>query len=196
MTMLHKTNKASISIALALLVMAAVIGGILSIEPLPALAQRQSSYAIYLSPGPRQGIEWGGYHATVTSFSKEHAPGRSEKKVAKKAWNKIHGYGPFYFDKKQRGIDYWAHDLGNGYGYGVCFKSKELDRLTKDLHKQKFDNQKQLDKVNKGSKCRWHVSLYCKTPEEAIKKFEKDLKYKPWKLYEVRYPGTDWTEIG
>jgi hypothetical protein len=191
--MIIKTNKAGISMVIILLVMAALIGGILKIEPQPALAQRQSSYAIYLSPGPRQGIEWGGYHVTVTSFSNKHCPGKSEKKVAKAAWEKIHGYKSFSFEKKQRGVDYWAHDLGNGYG--ICFKSKELDALTFELHKEKFDNQKQVDNVKSGRKCRWHVSLYCKTPEEALKKFEKDFKHRPWKLYEARYPGTDWIEI-
>jgi len=166
-----------------------------------AAMQRQSQYAIYLSPGPREGTLWGGYHVTVTSFSDHHAPGKSEKSEARKAWANVHGSKkPFYFNKKHRKKDYWAHNLSEGYkNYGICFKSGELDRMTQELHNRGFDNQKQVENVKWGNNCRWHVSLYCKTSQAAIEKFEKELKNRPWKLYEVRYPGTDpsadWTKI-
>jgi len=178
-----------------LLAVAAIMGVIIIVDAHPAQAQRQSSYAIYLSPGPRPDVSWGGYHVTITGFSQNHAPGKSQKREAAKAWKKVHGSGTYSFAHKQRGKDYWAHDLGGDYGYGVCFKSKELDRLTFELNKANFDNQKQLDNVNNGKSCRWHVSLYANTPEEAYHKFEKYLKPTLWSLYEVKYPGSEWTAI-
>ncbi len=104
----------------------------------------------------------------------------------------MNGPGAFSLSNKHKGTDYWAHDLGNGYG--ICFKSSKLDKLTFRLNKQKFDNHKELNMVNGGYNCRWHVSLYAKTPEEAYKKFDK-LKDKPWKLYDVKYPGSVWGPI-
>lgn len=195
---------------LVILVIFVFLGGILAVETSAAAPKhptkhqpvkqhplsKQNSYAIYLSPGEHSGVPYGGYHVTLASFSNKHAPGKSERHEAKEAWKHAHGNtGPLYFDKKQKGKDYWAHNIGNNYGYGICFKSNELDRMASELHKRKFDNQKQLSEVNSGNSCRWHVSLYANSEEGAYKKFEKDLKHKPWKLYEVRLSDKHWTPI-
>jgi 2'-5' RNA ligase len=163
-----------------------LVGSLLIIET--TQAQRQNEYAIYLSPGFEEGAHWGGYHVTITGFSNEHALGKSEKEEAKKAWNEANGGKEYSFANKKRGKDYWAEDIGNEFGYGIKFYSDTLDRLAKDLINRKFKDVK----FKEGSKnFIWHISLYCKTKEEAIEKFEKYFKNKPWKLFEVRWPSSD-----
>lgn len=185
---------------LVILAIFVFLGGILAAETIAAAPKhhpltKQDSYAIYLSPGKHSGVPYGGYHVTLTSFSSKHAPGKSERHEAKAAWKAAHGNtGSLSFSNKQREKDYKACNLGKNYGYGICFNSNDLDRMAVELHKRKFDNSKQLGKVG-GDNYRWHVTLYAKTPKEAYDKFEKELKHKPWNLYEVRYSDMHWTPI-
>lgn len=163
------------------------------IEVPQALAQHDNEYAIYLSPGFEEGKHWGGYHVTVTGFSDDHAPGKSEKAEARKAWDGANGGKAYSFANKVRGKDYWAEDIGNGYGYGIKFKSDTLDKLAQDLSRKKFKSVRNAD----GSKNYvWHISLYSKSEKEALETFEKHLKNKPWKLFEVRKPCSDCQSIG
>ncbi len=192
-------------IGAVLLVAAVTMSLVLAIATPPAQAQGQSTDAIYLSPGPQQGVPWGGYHVTVTGFSSGHAPGKSVKHEAAEAWKKVHGAGTFNFENKHKGKDYWACNLGKPqsiseseiksepHGYGICFKSDQLDALTMDLSKRKFQNQKQVAMV-KGGKGHWHVSLYAKSEADAYKKFE-GIKHQSWKLYVVKNQGKDWTPV-
>jgi len=168
----------------ALMVSLLIIGTPQALASLP----RENAYAIYLSPGFEKGVGWGGYHVTIAGFSKNHAPGKSEKEEAKNAWDEANGGKVYSFVNKKYNKDYWACYLGKPYGWGICFYSDTLDRMAKELIKKKFDD------VRKGGN--WHISLYCDTKEAAIKRFEKDLKNKPWKLFEVRWPSSDCRDKG
>jgi hypothetical protein len=156
-------------------------------------AARNHEYAIYLSPGFEKGDHWGGYHVTITGFSNMHASGKSEKNEAKKAWYDANGGKPYSFANKKLGKDYGAVYLGSEYGWSIEFYSNTLDQLAKELNGKGFKNVRNA----KGSKNhKWHISLYCKTKNDAINKFETYLKNKPWYLFEVRKPSSDCQKHG
>lgn len=142
---------------------------------------RKHSYAVYLSPGYEPGVRWGGYHVTITKFSKSHVCKRKGgmKTALHDVWKK-----PYSFKSKKEGEDYWGE--ASGGIYGVVFKSDLLThKLKPELRKQGFE----------GVKSHWHISLYSDSEAHAVEKFEttrlkeEPLKEEPWHLFIVRKPG-------
>ena len=99
-----------------------LIGGFaLANQASAADCPRKHSYAVYLSPGYEPGVRWGGYHVTITKFSKSHVCKRKGgmKTALHDVWKK-----PYSFKSKKEGEDYWGE--ASGGIYGVVFKSDLL----------------------------------------------------------------------
>jgi V8-like Glu-specific endopeptidase len=139
---------------------------------------RKHEYAVYLSPGYQEGVRWGGFHATITHFSANHACGRDQKKTVRNAWTKIGG-GEFYsFSGKKRKTDYWASNLSTKWG--VRFNSSLLDSLASELKEAGFKAEEPRH---------WHISLYETTGKAAITTFESKFKNIHWRLFLVQKPN-------
>jgi hypothetical protein len=139
---------------------------------------RTHEYAVYLSPGFRKGVRWGGYHVTVTGFSASHAAGKSQKKILGTAWHKFFRGKAWHFTKKE-GIDCWFKRPAH-LGWQVNFESKTLQDLATYLRTHGF----------KGVRKNWHVSLYGATKAGARHRLAQ-LKTRDWHLWLVRKPGKE-----
>ncbi|MEH2103610.1 MAG: hypothetical protein V7K76_28520 [Nostoc sp.] len=177
----------------------------------------EHEYAVYLSPGYEKDVQWGGYHVTITGFSNFHAykQDQGKKSIVTEIWKEVNNAQAYSFRNKIEGKDYWikpnSRDKFGRKAYAVCFKSRCLDELGKQLKNKNFKRVKVNSKVNChkgiGGKC-WHITLNKFTEDEStVTQLFDSLKQKDWKLWLVKKPSqecqhdaegcnwSDWQEI-
>jgi len=136
--------------------------------------------AVILSPGPTPGVAWGGYHITITGYSRLHAcllgPPSCETLLRAdfrdgfhgRPWH-LHGHLPRLVQWK--GV--WTQTLD----------SDTLDDLAADLHRQGFEK----IKGPAASAVDWHISLG--SDEVAARAQVKVLRGEDWYLWLVPQSG-------
>ncbi|MGJ5629886.1 hypothetical protein [Nostoc sp. CALU 1950] len=161
----------------------------------------EHEYAVYLSPGYEKDVQWGGYHVTITGFSNFHAykQDQGKKSIVTEIWKEVNNAQAYSFRNKIEGKDYWikanSRDKFGRKVYAVCFKSRCLDELGKQLKNKDFKRVKVDSKVNchkeVGGKC-WHITLNKFTEDEStVRQLFDSLKQKDWKLWLVKKPSQE-----
>ena len=172
------------------LVIAAIASLLLNtLSPAPVLAAEsqfnREGWAVILSPGPKHGVPWGGYHVTLTGYSNKHSClGKDScRKILADCGRSVHGW---HLHGKLDKLSRWKGI------YTQTFGSKTLDRLVTELAGKGFDK----IKGPQHSGTPWHISLINdeKKSKEIVRIF-KDNKV-PWYLWLVPYPGDSCIERG
>lgn len=138
-----------LAISLVLLVFTAFLSSV----PLYANQTRGNSHnvakwAVVLSPGPKPGIPWGGYHITIAGYSKANG-GLSKKYFLEGAYKSLFHGKPWHLHGNLPNFLKW-----NGT-YTQIFQSHTLDELSDKLVSGGFDK----IKGPKQGKVPWHISL-------------------------------------
>ena len=144
-------------------------------------------WAVILSPGPQQGVPWGGYHVTITGYSNSHACQCEERCCRCRDLSKILAY---YYLTIFQGKSWHLHgnlpDLRNWKGvWTQVFPSSMLDGLAQEIENEGFDRIKGPHHASTA----WHISLT--TQKKASKEIVTEFKHDKvaWYLWLVPWPG-------
>lgn len=150
------------SLSLVLLVLTFFLFKLIS--PLPLYARQKLNshnvlkWAVILSPGPTPGVPWGGYHITITGYSKANG-GLSKKTFLEGAYKTVLHGRPWHLHGNHPNLVKWKGT------YTQILISHTLDELSSKLVTGGFDN---IKGPNQG-KVPWHISLHSDRPPQSEK---------------------------
>lgn len=150
----------------------------------PSTCAAHEKMAVILSPGPQQGVPWGGYHVTVTGYSDRHACIQNNScgsVLAHEFKSVFHGkpwrlHGDLPLMKKDPHLARWIQK----------FESHTLSELAKKLEHAGFDK----IKGPAHSGMAWHVTLDHDFSSSRAKIEELKHHKVDWHLWLVPEPGS------
>lgn len=144
----------------------------------------QLKWAIILSPGPKPGVPWGGYHVTIAGYSKANTP--EKKNFLENAYKSAFHGKPWHLHGMLPDLVKWKGT------YTQTFKSHTLDELAGKLALGGFDKIKGPNHAN----VPWHISLHSDFATSQRKNNEFKLNKTNWYLWQVPEPNKTCQEHG
>jgi hypothetical protein len=124
-------------------------------------------WAVILSPGPQEGVPWGGYHVTITGYSKTNACSRSEQFLSHN-FRAVFSGQPWHLHGKLPNLKRWSQTdpktKTKTYWWTQTFDSDVLDQLADQLKNEGFD----AVKGPKYTDTQWHITLL-QTDAEGVR---------------------------
>ncbi len=143
----------------------------------PANSAGREKWAVILSPGPQDGVPWGGYHATIAGYSETNG-GDEKAESLRRAFTILFHGEPWHLHGALPALETWKGR------WTQTFNSRILDELANRLQADGFD----LIKGPIRTRTAWHISMLgnysaSQAEIESLKKGKTD-----WYLWQVPEP--------
>ncbi|MFZ2447436.1 MAG: hypothetical protein WAW37_13855 [Syntrophobacteraceae bacterium] len=134
-------------------------------------------WAVILSPGPKKGVSWGGYHVTITGYDEKNG-GQGKAESLRRAFKSLFHGQPWHLHGNLPALANWKG------AWTQTFDSRTLDDLADRLAAEGFERIKGPRRVHTP----WHISL--RGDSAASKKLVEAFKRQKtnWYLWLVPEP--------